>query len=923
MPATQAGEDDVGWETAQDRSADEVFWRDLLRGLAEQTPLPSVTGGQVRNLSGQRRGEQETFLPEGTTDDLRRLASSLDVTLNTLVQAAWAILLSRYSGEDDVSFGTVRRTQGARDGETASALGLFINTLPMRVEVDGSMALRGFLHQLRAQHLAIRPHRNTPIVDVRRWSGISGRAGLVNTFIVFNEHSVGWILRSQGGNWHRREFCLIESLSSIPLGLYAYADSNLLLKLIYDRERCDDVSAARVIEHVKSLLSAMIHRADDSVGSLPMLTSMERQLLDEWNSAQMSEVTAVCAHEMVEEQVRRQPNRVALTSRDGEITYRELDRWSTSLACDLRRLGVGPEVIVGIYLRRSTEMVVAVLATLKAGGAYLPLDPDYPRARRDYMLQDAQVKVVLTEASIADDLPGDLQHVVRVERSDAGTTGTPAEAPNGIASSTNLAYLIYTSGSTGNPKGVMVEHRNVANFFRAMDERIGGDSPGVWLAVTSLSFDISVLELLWSLTKGFTVVIYPGDTVDQAADGHTSGIFEVGDYLLGHEITHMQCTPSMALMMTMDEKCRSGMASLQLLLIGGEPFPSALAEELRKLTRAEIVNMYGPTETTIWSSTHSVPDGQEERSAAGSVVAIGRPVINTSFHVLDRHLQPVPPGVAGELFIGGEGVARGYLNLPSLTAERFIPSPFAQESGRLYRTGDLVRYGSDGCVEFLGRIDDQIKLRGYRIEPAEIEQEIQRYPGIDQAAVVAHEFSPGERYLLACIVPSEGMQPSAEQLKESLRRTLPEYMVPAEFIFLDHLPLTPNKKLDRKSLAKLRPATPVSKEGEAPSPGSLESEIAGIWEQVLGPRSIGRDDNFFDLGGDSFLAMKLHYTLRRVLGRELSLVDIFTYPTVRSLADHLGQRSGTGEAIRKAMQRGQTRRMRGLRGEGKGKDQGS
>jgi amino acid adenylation domain-containing protein len=819
--------------------------------------------------------------------------------------------LSRYSGEDDVVFGVVRRTLSSPPEDTPPPVGLFINTLPMRVRVDASMPLAEWLRQVRAQHLTIRPYKHSPIVDIRQCAEIPGSARLFDTFVVFNHQSLKALLRSGGGSWPRREFRLAESLSSIPLGLYAYADSSFGLKLVHDRDRCSDSLAARLLEHVKCLLSGMAQHADDAVSSLPMLTSSESELLDRWNDTRLDSFTPACVHELIQERVRENPEAVALVSNDGEVTYQELDRRANALAHDLQRVGVGPGVLVGIYLTRSIEMVVSLLATLKAGGAYIPLDPDYPAARLEYMLRDAAARVVLTEERIAAGLPGNLPHVIEVDRATEGEAGSPDAPPTSPVSPTDLAYVIHTSGSTGNPKGVMIEHHNVANFFRAMDERIECAPGGVWLAVTSLSFDISVLELLWTLTKGFTVVIYPGEETDEAAVDATSGGLQLGDYLQNHPVSHMQCTPSMALMMTMDDGCRAGLGSLRQLLIGGEPFPSGLETELHELTGAEIVNMYGPTETTIWSSTHAVPQGHSQSPRDASVVPIGSPVVNTTFYVLDRHFQRVPPGIAGELFIGGEGVARGYLNLESLTAEHFLPDPFDPTPGaRIYRTGDLVCHDDNGTVHFLGRIDNQVKIRGHRIEPAEIEEQIQQLAGIEQAAVVAQESAPGEKHLMACVVPTGEMPPSARELREHLKGRLPEYMLPSDYLFLDRLPLTPNKKLDRKALSKLRPEPSAPDAREAPSPGGLEAELAGIWEQVLGPRPIGRDDNFFDLGGNSFLAMKLHHTLRKGRGQKLSLTDIFRYPTVRTLADYLSQQTGDGVAVRAGIDRGRARRLR-------------
>lgn len=919
LPPASAGEDPSATSAAQDGAAAETFWRELLDGFTAPTPLPSPARHERSAESGFRRGEVETRLPEERTEELRRLASSLDVTLNTLVQTAWGLLLSRYSGEDDVVFGSVRKVQG---GEEASPVGLYINTLPTRLRLDDTTTLADLLRRVRHQHLTGRPHKETPLVEIRRCSKIPGPTRLFDTFVVFNRESLGRILQSQSGKWSHREFRLIESLSSLPLGLYAYADPCFGLKLVYDNSLLNSSAAARVLDHLVCILAAMPDLAPMAAMHIPMLAPAETRLLSEWNDTRRREVDPVCVHEIIETRARNSPNAMALVSSTGQLTYAELDRWADALAVSLQAKGVGPDALVGIYLPRSLEMVVSVLATLKAGGAYVPLDPDYPKVRLAYMLEDARVQVVLTDERLAGNLPEEVPHVVRVQGKAPCGRETLDIRPEGSVSPAHLAYVIYTSGSTGNPKGVMVEHRNVVNFFHAMDECIPYASGGVWLAVTSLSFDISVLELLWTLSRGFTIVIYPGaGSIDSTAERGNEDVFSLGDYLERYKVTHMQCTPSMALMVTMDDACRSRLHTLKYLLIGGEPFPADLADELRHLTAAEIINMYGPTETTIWSSTFPVSSVDPGDPEGGSVVPIGWPILNTTFHVLDRHLQRVPPGVAGELFIGGDGVARGYLNQPSLTLERFIPDLFGRDDqARLYRTGDQVRHGSDGCLHFLGRIDNQIKLQGHRIEPGEIEQQLQRHPEVDQAAVVAYESASGDRHLRACLVPAPGAQPSAKGLRDYLGGLLPDYMIPGEFLFLDRLPLTPNKKLDRKSLAALRPSPAASGEPKAPARDGLESKVAELWGQVLGLQGIGRDDNFFDIGGDSFRAMKLHFKIRTVLGRKLSLTDIFKFPTVRLLSDYLGRQNATEGAVRSGIDRGQKRRLRRIRLDGSRKD---
>jgi acyl-coenzyme A synthetase/AMP-(fatty) acid ligase/acyl carrier protein len=433
---------------------------------------------------------------------------------------------------------------------------------------------------------------------------------------------------------------------------------------------------------------------------------------------------------------------------------------------------------------------------------------------------------------------------------------------------------MYTSGSTGKPKGVMLRHRNVVNFFAGMDECILHDPPGVWLAVTTLSFDISVLELLWTLSRGFKVVIYAGEGQSRT----TKEISSIPALIERHQVTHFQCTPSMASMLLVDDESRTALSTIQTWLLGGEAFPVALATELNEMMSGDIINMYGPTETTVWSSTYRVGQAQ-------CTIPIGRPIANTQLYILDSRMQPVPVGVTGELFIGGDGVARGYVKRPKLTAERFVKDPFCGEpDARIYRTGDLVRYRPDGNIEFLGRIDHQVKVRGHRIELGEIESVLGRHPAVREAVVTVREDVPGDKRLVAYVVPNRQLPLGIGELRSLLKDKLPDYMVPAAFVELEALPLTPNNKVDRRNL----PPPPGERQAEdlyiAPQ-NELERIIAGIWQDLLQVDRVGVDDNFFELGGHSLLATQVMARVRKVLRVDLPLRTLFDTPTVARLAE--------------------------------------
>ena len=594
--------------------------------------------------------------------------------------------------------------------------------------------------------------------------------------------------------------------------------------------------------------------------------------------------------QLFERQVARTPDAIAVVSSGRSLTYRELDQRSNQLARHLQQFGVRPEILVGIAIERSVEMMVGLLAILKAGAAYVPLDPSYPLQRIALMIEDSGVPVLLATECTRSRLGKTDRHIVSIDGDAEAIAGSATHSIAATGTAQNLAYVIYTSGSTGKPKGVMIENRNVVNFFTGMDRVIGSD-PGVWLAVTSISFDISVLELFWTLTRGFQVIIH-GD----------EGTQTIPDEIRNHDVTHMQSTPSLARMIAVDRDGLSSLGRLKKLLLGGEQLPPSLARQLRQECHGEMYNMYGPTETTIWSTTFQI-------TAEADSVPIGKPIFNTQVYVLDSELQPVPAGEPGDLFIGGEGVVRGYWQKPDLTAEKFLNDPF-QPGNRMYRTGDIARFLPDGNLEFLGRSDFQLKLRGFRIEIGEIEAALEKQTGVAEAAVVASEFKPDDKRLVAYVVPKPGAEVESADLRAALAATLPEYMMPASFVLVASLPLTANGKIDRNALQRLSAQEKArDREPEAPRT-ELESVIAQAWQEALGVDQVGLNENFFDFGAHSLMVAEVHIQLQLLLGRELSLVDLFQYPTVTALANHLNGEQAASPVTGRAERRLTARRSR-------------
>jgi amino acid adenylation domain-containing protein len=576
-----------------------------------------------------------------------------------------------------------------------------------------------------------------------------------------------------------------------------------------------------------------------------------------WNQTAVDYPRMSTIAELFVLQAARTPGHIALIAGSRQLTYRDLDQRSNRLARHLQSLGVGPDTLVGVAMARTESLVVTLLAILKAGGAYVPLDPTYPKERLTLVIGDSRMRILVTTEESRPHLPFGLSNLALsdlalVNAEDLSIDSLSSAPAPSSAASHHLAYVLYTSGSTGKPKGVMLEHRNVVNFFAGMDLAIGSE-PGVWLAVTSVSFDISVLELLWTLTRGFTVVLDAG-----------RGPGFIADQITRHGVTHLQMTPSLAMMLTLDSRAYAALASVRTILLGGEAVPASLVNLLRKVFKGDVYNMYGPTETTVWSTSYLINE-------IGSSISIGRPIANTQIYLVDEALQLVPLGEVGELFIGGDGVARGYWNLPELTAERFITIP-SLSAGCLYRTGDLARFLPDGNLEYLGRADYQIKLRGHRIEPGEIEAFLEQCRGVRQAVVVLREDREGDKRLVAYLVASAGSPESPGEVRATLASRLPDYMVPSAFVFLPSLPLTDNGKIDRNALLKLPPPNLFDQDPQNAAEAGTEFEqiIARAWREALGIPSVGFTDNFFDLGAHSLTLAEVQARLQHDLGREIA-----------------------------------------------------
>ncbi|MGD7154321.1 non-ribosomal peptide synthase/polyketide synthase, partial [Ralstonia pseudosolanacearum] len=856
-------------------NAHEAFFREMLADVVEPT-LPF--GLQDARGDDLAIGQATRRLSGPLSRRLRQQARLLKVSAASLHHLAWARVVSATSGRDDVVFGTVLmgRSQGGRGAE--HTVGMFINTLPLRVLLDDRMVSAG-ARDTHVRLAALMGHEYAPLAEAQRCSGVAAPQPLFGALLNYRQNmpqpepagqvSAAWAGIDVLGMDERTNYPLTAVVDDLG------EDFGLIVQSV------PGMDAERIVGYLETALASLVASLErggrESLRSLTVLPEAERhQQIDGWNRTQAAYASASTLPGLVEAQAARTPDAIAVEHGASKLSYRELDRQANRLAHRLIARGVVPDARVGLCVERGLPMVIGVLGILKAGGSYVPLDPSYPRDRLAYMLEDSAPVAVVAQSGTRDRL-GD-RPVAVVDLDEASWQTEPSHRPEVAGlSSHHAAYVIYTSGSTGRPKGVTVEHRQVVNLLESMRGLLAMTEADRWLAVTTLGFDIAGLELYLPLISGAVVVV-----LDREASRNAQSLSAA---LEGSGATVMQATPSTWRLLL--ESGWSGRPGLKALC-GGEALPGELAGRLR--TRVgRLWNVYGPTETTIWSSAREV----DATDAGQGVVPIGRPIANTQMYVLDGHQQPVPLGVTGEIYIGGAGVARGYLNRPELTAERFVENPFHGEGReRMYRTGDLGRWLPDGSLEYQGRADAQVKLRGFRIELGEIEARLSQCAGVREAVVTVREDVPGEQRLVAYYVSGEAIE--AQTLREQLQSRLPEYMVPAAYVRLERLPLTPNGKLDRKGLPAPEGQAYASTAYEAPQ-GEVEQTLAGIWQTLLGVERVGRHDDFFALGGHSLQAVRLVAQVRSQLGAELGLTELFAQPSLSAVAQAIVR--GQGSAL--------------------------
>ena len=844
-----------------------AYWKRQLAGAPALLELPT---DRPRPPVQTFRGVYHNFrfAPE-LVAGLEALSRAEGATLFMTLMAAFNVVLSRYAHQQDICVGTP--IAGRTRPETESLIGFFVNTLVLRTDLSGDPTFRELLRRVREATLDAHASQDVPferlVEELQPERSLSYTPLFQVMFAMQNQHNEE--LQLPGVKISRGIVNSETSKFDVTL-MYSEKNDGHYGTLVYNSALFEQETIGRMEGHLKTLLRAVVDDPSRRLGELEWLTEAERrQLLLSFGGPAPTTIPDTCVHEQFEAQAARTPEAVAVAFGDRRLTYAELNARASSLARRLGALGVGPDSLVGVCVGRSPDMLVALLGVLKAGGAYVPLDPTYPKDRVAFMLEDSKAAVLVTERGL---LPLTPEHSARVICVDELEVEAGEEAAAGVVSQENLAYVIYTSGSTGTPKGVAVTHRSLSNFLASMRARPGLSAADTLLALTTPCFDIAALELFLPLVTGARVAVA---SREEAADATAlaRAVEESGASVV-------QATPATWRMLV--ESGWEGRAGLKVLC-GGEALEANLAREL--CARAgEVWNMYGPTETTIWSGAVRV--GAEALKGARGTAPVGGPVANTKLYVLDAGLRPVAVGVAGELYIGGDGLARGYLNRPALTAERFVPDPFASEPGaRLYRTGDSVRWLADGRVEFIGRLDHQVKVRGYRIELGEVESALRTLAQVVDAVAVVREDEPGDKRLVAYVVSEGGADAGA--LRAHLKERLPEYMIPSAFVALDSLPLTPNGKVDKKALPAPGLANAGGEGGYVAPRTQVEAALAELWRELLKVERVGVEDNFFELGGHSLLATQLIFRVRKAFKTEVSLFALFESPTVAALAVHV------------------------------------
>jgi amino acid adenylation domain-containing protein len=877
--------DYIAWLQQQDLGEAEKYWRKTLQGFSSPTPLV-VDKVKGKNESPSKTYDHQYFsLSKEATATIRNFAQTNYLTVFTLVQAAWGILLSRYSGESDVVFGATVAGRPATLSGVQSMVGLFVNTLPVRSQLPHTEILP-WLKQLQEKQLEREEYAYSPLVEIQAWSDLQPGESLFESFVVFENLPV------------YKELSGIDDLqigstrdtgnADYPLTLMVIPEEELQLTLIYASDRFSEDTIKRIAGHLQTILLGITANPHGLPGELPLLTSEEERLiLRDWNQTEAENPLSASLHELVIKQAEKTPDAVALVFNQQQLTYQELSDRANQLAHYLQKLGVGADVPVGLCLERGLEVAIAILAILKAGGVCVPLDPSYPPERLELILQDTQVPVLITQTNLQALLKCDFPHHRLILEQEWTEISLESKTnPTTQITSENLAYIVYSSGSTGKPKGIAVPHYSITNLI---EHHLAKMACGVGvLQFAPLSFDVSYHEIAAAWGTGGTLYMIPEETrldldkLVQLWANHPIQKVILPVSLLQQLAEVYGQQPE--LLQNLREICAAG-EQLQIT--------QPMIELFKQLPNCRLYNFYGPTEADL--VTAYAFDQNPEKWPI--YAPIGQAAVNVKVYILDKNLQPVPVGIVGELYVSGYGLARGYFNRSELTNEKFISNPFGQfPYHRLYKTGDLVRYLPDGNIEFLGRIDDVVKIRGYRVDLGELEAILSKHPQISQAVTTTHGENAKEKFLAAYFIPVVGQTVTASELRKFLAAQLPDYMIPSAFVQMESFPLSPNGKVNRKVLPIPNHDRPELNQNYIAPQNPTQELLAEIWSEVLGIERIGIDDNFFYLGGHSLKAIQLIGQIHKTYELDITVRHLFNYPTIGELATVLGELVG-GEQI--------------------------
>lgn len=839
-------------------------WSEKLADIESPTSIAFAPLGTEAGVGQASVAAVEVCLSGVLTKSIRSAAESAGVSVNNIVQSAWALLLHHYSQQPSVVFGTTRAGRHVV-ANSDDMVGLLINTVPFVVSFTPELTVRELLGSVRDEHASLRSIESAALNDIQAASSL-GSTPLFDNIVMFDEATLDTRMIARLGDRATGRRFSYTGQTNFTMTLLAYAEPEMLVRIEYDVSRYSDADARRVLGQLANLLSAIPSGLDQPAVSLSYLHEDEHRQLDEWNASDNDWNLDRTLMELFEAQVARTPDAPAVKYRDEELTYAEFNERINRMAHHLRGRGVVPEMLVGISVERSIDMEVGIHAIMKAGAGFVPLDPDLPADRLAFMADDAGATMVLTQRHLVDRLALDHCEVIVIDDQTPPWADQPTTNPEIITTPDQLAYALFTSGSTGRPKCAMNEHRGIVNRILWMQDVFPLDASDTVLQKTPYSFDVSVWEHNWPFHVGARLVIAePG--------GHQDPIY-LADTINAESVTTIHFVPSM-LQLFVEEPKVASCTSLRRIIASGEALPRELQDRVFAVLDSELHNLYGPTEAAIdvtwWACDATSPLPH---------IPIGRTIANTQIHILDPQLRRLPPGVAGELHIGGVQVGRGYLNREELTADRFVADPF-REGGRLYKTGDLARFMPDGNVEYLGRLDHQIKIRGLRIELGEIEAILSQHSSVREVVVVATEGRSAQQILVAYLV---GTAIDVNELRQHSAQFLAEYMVPSEWMVLDAFPLNNSGKVDRSAL----PTPEITARNELLAPrSSSESTVAGIWREILGHEELSVTDTFFDVGGSSLSVIRLASHLSEVAGREVRVAEVLRHTTIAQQAEHI------------------------------------